>query len=403
MMTVSGTTNEGPVTLLECHTVRTQMRMMQNQPVWYEYLQPIFVVKGADLGAEEPKFNRARVRFTNLDVWWNKRGIHAGTDPYSVTCVAPEADHIQLVDGANLTIGSHRSMQIGLFEAHIQQLAELAVDAPSLLPIPEFSDRYIQPFQDLITLACDRPSVITGLWMSGTGVADVSATRDGFVEVIGRPIYGPPAPADANYIPLFTAAAPPLGTEALLRSWYQLYRSALIPLSVLFSLTYAPQSIVDNRFLLVALVLESWHATLMNRPREDDDVFAAKKEKIIEQVDQTFRRDVKRALTNELPFMDRIKDLLVRVQPSLNELITDVPELARRFRDDRNDITHHHTGRRRPSGADMLELAETGTVIMIGDILLRLGFDAPAIGRSLATSFAYRQAMALAAARRAVA
>ena len=63
------------MTLLECHMVKRQMRMSQNQPAWIEELQPIFVVKGADLGAGEPQFNRARVRLTNLEAWWAKRAI----------------------------------------------------------------------------------------------------------------------------------------------------------------------------------------------------------------------------------------------------------------------------------------------------------------------------------------
>jgi hypothetical protein len=70
----------------------------------------------------------------------------------------------------------------------------------------------------------------------------------------------------------------------------------------------------------------------MNRHREDNDVFDAKKAKIIEPLDQEFRSEVTRALTNELPFMDRITELLDRVQPSLSELITDVAALACRFR-----------------------------------------------------------------------
>ena len=173
---------------------------------------------------------------------------------------------------------------------------------------------------------------MTGLWLSGPSIVDVAATSDGFVEVIGRPIYGLAAPAELNYIPLFTAVAPQIGTELLLRSWYELYRSALIPLSILFSLWSAPQPVGDNSFLLVALVLESWHATLMNRHREDNDVFDAKKAKIIEPLDQEFRSEVTRALTNELPFMDRITELLDRVQPSLSELTTDVATVGRRFR-----------------------------------------------------------------------
>jgi len=116
-------------------------------------------------------------------------------------------------------------------------------------------------------------------------------------------MYGLAAPAELNYSPLFTAVAPQIGTELLLRSWYELYRSALIPLSILFSLWSAPQPVGDNSFLLVALVLESWHATLMNRHREDDDVCDAKKAKIIEQLDHESRSEVTRALTNELPFM----------------------------------------------------------------------------------------------------
>jgi hypothetical protein len=399
-MTICGTSNQGPVTLLECRLVKQHMQMVQGQPVRSEEMQPIFVIKGANLGPEEPQFNRARVRFTNLEAWWAKRAIQPGPDADSFTYSAPEPDRIQLADGASLTIGAQGTTHYSAFDAHMQQFTEVAVESPSLMPIRELSSNYIQPFQDLITLACDRPSAVTALWLSGPAIVDTAATRDGFVDVIGTPMYGLAPPTEADFIPLFTAALPPIGTEVLVRAWYELYQSAMIPLSILFSLRYTPQPVVDNRFLLVALVLESWHATLMNRPREkDEDAFAARKAAIVAQLDERYRDEVGRALTNELPFKGRIQDLLLRVQPSLNELITDVPQLARRFRDDRNDITHYHTGRRRPTGADMLELAQTGTAVMTADILLRLGFDTQAIRSSLALSLAYRQATFLAEAR----
>jgi hypothetical protein len=377
------------------------MQMVQGQPVRSEEMQPIFVIKGANLGPEEPQFNRARVRFTNLEAWWAKRAIQPGPGADSFNYSAPEPDRIQLADGASLTIGAQGTTHYSAFDAHMQQFTEVAVESPNLMPIRELTGSYIQPFQDLITLACDRPSAVTGLWVSGPGVVDIAASRDGFVEVIGRPTHGLPPPTELNFIPLFTAAVSAIGIEVLVRSWYELYQSALIPLSILFSLRYAPQPVVDNSFLLVALVLESWHATLMNRRREDDEVFDARKAAIVAQVDEQYRDEVARALTNELPFMARIQDLLVRVQPSLGELVPDIPQLARRFRDDRNDITHYHTGRRRPTGAEMLELAQTGTAVMTADILLRLGFDTPAIRNCLAISVAYRQAMFLADGRRA--
>jgi hypothetical protein len=145
-MTVCGTSNEGPMTLLECHMVKRQMRMSQNQPAWIEELQPIFVVKGADLGAGEPQFNRARVRLTNLEAWWAKRAIQVGPGADSFTYSAPDPDCVKLADGADLTIGAHGSTQFSVFDARMQQFTEVAVESPSLLPIRELSGRYIQPF-----------------------------------------------------------------------------------------------------------------------------------------------------------------------------------------------------------------------------------------------------------------
>lgn len=397
-ITVCGRTSVGPVTLLETLTVTRRVQVVHGNPLSFETLQPVFVVKGTNIGPGEPGFDRARARFSNLDSWWGKRAIQMGPGRDSFAYAAPEPEVVRLADGAVLTIDAAGTTEFSLFEAHMKQLTEVAVTAPEPVSIREFSRRYLRPFKDLMTLAGDSPSAVTSLWMSGPDIPE-TATRDGFVEVLGQSMYGRAAAGEENLIPIFNAATAVGGTAVLVQRWYELYEALQIPISVLLSLRYARQFVVENTFILVALALESWHLTLMDHPRENEYAFNTRKAAIIDSLPEESRAEVSRALANVLSFKERVAELLVKVQPSVPKLITDVPALARRFRDDRNDIFHHSTGRHRPSGEEMLELARTGVVVLTADILLQLGFSPENVGTMLQRSVSYREAELLASRR----
>lgn len=395
---ICGSTSEGPVTLLEC--LSTHWGWGVEAPV---VIEPTFVLKGAILEPRQLTFDRIRVQFTDLDDWWGKWGIkeNALSDPVGIRYEAPAIDQVNLDDKALVTIDATLNVHTEPGVTQLSQTAEVAFNLPSPLSIRELSLHYIQPIQNLITLACDRPSGMTRLLVSGPAIT-VSKTHgsDGYITVIGRGMNRVATPTSRVIRGLFTVASSRVPAKTLIGAWYELHQVARLPLQVLFSLQYSPPPLADTRLLLTALALESWHRTVLDHPKERPKIFKAKTQAILDQLGPAFQRDVASALAqaNVLSLRQRVEELADGVAPALSQLIPNGPAFARRFATARNDITHFETGRHRPSGIEMVELAQTGAVVMTADILLRLGFDAPTTGSMLSITRAYSAVLATRAA-----
>ena len=401
---ICGVTNEGPLTLLECRRVRSGERIAGTQWLSYELIQPTFVLKGANLGPSQLAFNRVRVSFTHLEDWWGKSGIKesASSDPVYIRYEAPASDQLRLPDDTLVTIAAGLEVHSAPRTAQLRQTAEVSFTLTTPLSVHEAIFAYIQPFRDLLTFACDHPSAITQMFLSGPAVS-VSPTygTGGYLAVMGSAISRTATPIAGPTRRLFTAASSQVPVDALIRSWYELYQAARLPLSVLLSLQYAPPAFIDTRLLLIGLALESWHRTLRDHPRKKPEVFDAKVQTILERVGKEFKSEVSSAFTyaNELRLRERIEELVAIGAQSLGPLVPNGRAFARRFAQGRNDITHFTVGRARPSGAEMVELAQTGAVVMTADVLLQLGFNAVAIGPMLTATLAYTEALGARAAQ----
>lgn len=153
---------------------------------------------------------------------------------------------------------------------------------------------------------------------------------------------------------------------------------------------------VDTRMFLLAQAAESYHAERFGGTLESARAFRERKERIVDSLtldeDKKWLRE-KLSWANELTLRMRIHDLVDRVAPTLDPVLTGRPDYPQRLTAARNAYTHPRSSKERVSGAEHHRLLMVTISLLQASLLLDLGFSLDRVGELVGEHEAFRLAL----------
>lgn len=362
-------------------TVRNQVLLVDRAYVGHAHLPR----------ADSRTFREAYVTPRDTAYW---SGFPGPTDDFA-TKGARIAINLEVADALEADVGAgrvilHPSWGItgdGLTERTLLAGANFICSTDEPLSPVEWLQRFVDPLQDLVTLATQRPQSIESLAFKIEEHEDV---RFLFNRVQVRTTEEKP------FVHEFLFTATGLGERfgEVLTRWFELYGKAEAAIDLLLSTRYQPSLHVETRFLNTVGAAEALHRRLMPGPLLPEDRHRARLEAILAAAPDEHRGWLKFRLkhSNEPSLHDRLVALLSRADAVLRPWLGEVPAFATKVSRARNALTHQDpdAAAEIPSGADLFGLAEDLHLAITIFLLQELAFDNDHIRKMLEYSRLWR-------------
>jgi hypothetical protein len=245
-------------------------------------------------------------------------------------------------------------------------------------PLSDF-DEITKAFMDLLTLASGEACGVTEMSLEPAQNANFPrGDARGYerVEDHGKWIHTASPDALPQQSLRFRFTCSDMSFEDITRAWLPLRRDAISATNLLFGLYYSPGGFTETRVLSAAVVVESLHTILFDKPlrweKEEFDVLqAAIASSIVDPVQQKW---IAARIKNEKSFKERLIQLAsFPDQVAVDAVIGDVNKWTRRVMEARNGLAHVGAEGRR--SGDIFELTQSTMFLACLVLMEKLGLS----------------------------
>jgi hypothetical protein len=258
---------------------------------------------------------------------------------------------------------------------------KVALDAPVL--IDDLIGSYIMPLLDLLSFATARTNAVDRVTLHSpahrhrvgeeTRPVDLEFLTHWTGKVGGE--IERLTPDDMR----FAVQEAPGGFEGLVTRWFELYPRLREAFAPYFGLLYAPPTYMDLQLVSISQALEAYHrAAGTTRRLLPKSVYGNLKATLIAACPEEHKEFLEPRLThlNEPRQVERLSELVRRVEQPLQALLDPRPRFVRDFIDARNLKTHPDKRKRQFGGLQMYDLTHVGMYVFEANVLFDLGFGA---------------------------
>lgn len=170
----------------------------------------------------------------------------------------------------------------------------------------------------------------------------------------------------------------PGGFEGLILRWFELYERIRLSLIPYFGLMFAPPTYLDLSLVSISQALEAYHRTVGSRRQVlPKPVFNALKSAMLAAVPTEQQAFVTQRLSymNEPTQVERLTELVTRVESSLSALLSTRPTFVRDFIAARNLKAHPDKRKKQFDGLELYDLTRSATYVLEANVLLDIGFS----------------------------
>ena len=315
--------------------------------------------------------------------------VPPGPNAYDDFSVPLERAELHLAVWANERHGAR------LTSAELQAGASFEPAEP--MPLPEFSERYSDPFRDLVAFATDEPTFTYGLRAWIPDAEPESPVSYSGLEIVHRryPPIEPPAQSSYSYYSLMLNPATVPDPRRTIAAWFRL-REQLGPVwPFLFATLHRPDLPLENQLLNLAAFGEGYHRTLHDRPQLSDVAHKQARKAMLSGLDNAHERDVyNKALryANLQTQRQRVRWLTNRALDVLDAWDLDAKTFTDELVDTRNWLVHW--GKRGPNAQEhegMAVLRIRFEHILRINLLLELGLDEDSAAEQFASGMRLRR------------
>lgn len=386
------TDEEDQITILSA--LRTRATLLVDPDFARQSFVSSTVIAGAHVASwDDFQISACRVELTQLEEWVDVGGLAVQiTDPKAVDAdddflfrVTYRRLELPAVPVGTLTFTFQFAISVPLVfnrEISLREATSLLIETTEPRLYKEISREVLWPVRNLITLATDRPSVVTEtrVRLAGTSQwADILEQH--------RPVE---TESKARMHMLFGYSQVKDRLSSLLESWLSLYAKLAPALNALFSVIYSDLSATDTKFLNVAQAAEGYHRRSNPLPEAQLKAHEASVAAVVAAVPEDERVWLSRKLENSSgpTFTERVEDLFMRLGLDFLKPMfptkKNVGSGSWRIGDWRNKLTHMRAEPEEISNGIREIHACTNQLLIAlkANLLLDLGFASEEVARA---------------------
>jgi ApeA N-terminal domain 1 len=340
---------------------------------------------------ETTLYNEALLEATYLRDWLPesglrvevRRGVEGQLGSLGASYQHPPVKSTRVADKATVstwTSGHGENTRSGYTVSEDVAL-KIVVDTPVL--IDDLIRDYVMPLLDLLSFGTARTNAVDRLTVHSPA----------FTRAVGASVQ----PDDLEFLAQWTGKVTgeierltpdemrfgvrdvTAGFEGIATRWFELYPKLRMSFAPYFGLMYAPPTYMDLQLVSISQALEAYHRAVGTTRRIlPKDVYSELQRILLEACPETHKEFLSPRLTylNEPTQVERLTELVQRIQEPLERLLSHRPHFVRDFIAARNLKTHPDPRKRQFSGLEMYDLTRAAMYVFEANVLLDLGFDA---------------------------
>jgi hypothetical protein len=342
----------------------------------------------------------ARGRLAELRRWWRERRARVAEGE-------PEPDHrlVVTVDEATLTFGFTKVAGGTEFHDFSDYDAEVMIELTQAVPLPEWSERWVRPLQDLLVFAMREQCVIESFVavIEDPALAeavhpairiaapdpiwsryDVEIVRPDAVDLRERGI----EPFRHMLLPLTAIRA---RFEEVLPHWFDIHRRLGGAAAFFFGTLNVGRIYQENRLLNLLAFAEGYHRTFFDAPPFPAEVHDELVERMLATLDDSRQREhylPRLRHANSQSQRRRLRELIERAAEAIPQLRPETTTLREELVDTRNQYTHFgDPGPHVLAPTDLYGRVDRLQLVLEVNLLRDLGVDAALIPRLVAHAY----------------
>jgi ApeA N-terminal domain 1/Apea-like HEPN len=201
-------------------------------------------------------------------------------------------------------------------------------------------------FQDLLTLAMDRPCAVLSETLTPSEALrkDENAEARGEVTLYARHINvgDPEAPSVETREAFFTLATEGVDFDTLIPRWVSVNNRFRTTCDMILGLRYVKRGYLQTQLIAAVAAAEAMHAAMEFDPPMPNSEFKALKKMLLEAVPADRRQWLREKLaSNKQPLVTQLTDLAaIPDQEVMRRLVRNVDAWAKATKDERNPVAH---------------------------------------------------------------
>ncbi len=390
---ILGVSREGKhITLYDCRSIHQQIGKFRSQ----RFRANILFIGAHFENVNKLKFNKISVQYSYLLDWASLSGITTAIkfynkkiiEQYDIKYSYPEELKVSLSDAQISLKGAFTTKTHFRRRVELAETIQIEIMKKRSLSIKDWSYKYIQPIQNLLTLATTKPNALTEILAYSKNYLiklPDGDTIESPIQIYYRTNYTEQG-VSFNLLEsdmIFTLKDIEFDLGGILGKWFKISNNLNIILNTFFSVQYSPTMYLQNQFLNIIQAIEGYHRGALNAddsPKFSNEAIPNSQYKNIKKIIlQNSPKEYKEIIAGKLQFNEpslraRVKDLIEKIDNLTSLFINDKEKYSKRVAEIRNNLAHLTSSQENKLDLDVLYwLTKSLIYILQANLLVDLG------------------------------